>query len=1010
VVQPRACIALPLFLFAACAQHRPLTPTTSAPTEAVVVELDEGTGLAFDASRDGRWLVIDLLGQLWRVPADGGTAVPMTDAVRDGAEDREPAIAPDGRRVAFRGERGGRQGLWLLEADGSVRQLTQLANPDGYDGAAAWSPDGRSLAFTRLLLPDSAFPRPRSVLGILGGSGGVVRALALPGAVGPSVTEPAWHPDGRRVAVVARSNPRAPGGRIWLVDTAGGSATPLTDSVVHASGPAVSPTGDRIAYFAPDANGRIQVWVQGLEQSTPPPTRVTSHTDVTPTSIAWSRDGGRLLYGANGKLWSVARAGGAPVPIPFSARLSIRRQAGGLAPARFPQPGVSEPVRGFMGLSLSPDGRRIAMIALGALWVMDVGRSPREVARLPDDARYLSWAPDGAELAWSAGRLEHEDLFVTDLARGTTRRVTSLPGREALPAWSPDGRWIAFVQVAPQQEPRVRLASARGAVVSDTSGAQNLGPGHIDWTGSPAYAPVWSPDGSRILAPAPNYDAARPAQAQMLGLSGAASTVSLADSPIFVQWTAGALVYVRHARLWRLPFDSTGARGAPEPLGDAPALFPSVSASGDVLYVSEDGLVVRSSSGAERRLGWPLRYTPPVTGPLLIRNVRIIDGSGTPPSTPRDVLVERGRIARIEPAGTIRARADTLDAAGQFMIPGMMDLHAHIYAPELLPSALYFGITTMRDQGAPIGSVIAYSDAIAAGAYPGPRVSYGGFQFYSDWAFDAEDGQGIEPEADSAHVRRAVGLAAGLGAQHIKTRTFRRWDINARMVLEAHQRGLRTTGHCAHQLPLVAVGFDTKEHAAFCNGRDDAPIYSDLIRIYRAAGISVVPTVVYTGLAAKLDRPDYFESDRELAPFILPITSDDWMLRLDSVGRRRMAQTTIVARNVAAALVRAGVTIGTGTDVWQVPTAVHMELEELVAAGLTPIEAIRAATGDAARILGAERELGTIELGKRADLVLLTEDPTADIRNTRRISAVIQEGRVVNRAALRARYAAIRSP
>ena len=94
-------------------------------------------------------------------------------------------------------------------------------------------------------------------------------------------------------------------------------------------------------------------------------------------------------------------------------------------------------------------------------------------------------------------------------------------------------------------------------------------------------------------------------------------------------------------------------------------------------------------------------------------------------------------------------------------------------------------------------------------------------------------------------------------------------------------------------------------------------------------------------------------------------------------------------------------TIGTGTDVWQVPTAVHMELEELVAGGLSPAAALRAATSDAARIIGVERDLGTLERGKLADIVLLDANPLDDIRNTRRISAVIQAGRVVDRDSIR---------
>ena len=102
---------------------------------------------------------------------------------------------------------------------------------------------------------------------------------------------------------------------------------------------------------------------------------------------------------------------------------------------------------------------------------------------------------------------------------------------------------------------------------------------------------------------------------------------------------------------------------------------------------------------------------------------------------------------------------------------------------------------------------------------PGPRIAYGGFQFYSDWGIDEEQGRGIEPEADSGHVKRSVGLAQAFGAQHIKTRTFRRWDINARMIAEAHRRGMRATGHCATQLPLIAAGMDAKEHIGFCSTR-----------------------------------------------------------------------------------------------------------------------------------------------------------------------------------------------
>lgn len=220
---------------------------------------------------------------------------------------------------------------------------------------------------------------------------------------------------------------------------------------------------------------------------------------------------------------------------------------------------------------------------------------------------------------------------------------------------------------------------------------------------------------------------------------------------------------------------------------------------------------------------------------------------------------------------------------------------------------------------------------------------------------------------------------------------------------------MRATGHCAHQLPLVAAGMDAQEHAGFCPARGEAGIYDDIVQLFRAAGIAVVPTISYSAFAARMVRPDVAGTDAELAPFLPESSSFDWMVQLDPDARRGFARHAGVGRETARKLVRAGVTVGTGTDIWQMPSGVHMEMEELVAAGLSPLEAIRAATGSSARILGADRDLGTVAEGKLADLLVLEGDPTADIRNTRRIRSVIQGGRVVDRAGLRARFGADRA-
>jgi len=1007
---------LPLVLLAACA-----TSDGHQSTETISIDTREGTELSFDLSPADSTIVFDLFGQLWTLPAGGGAARPITDAVRDTAEDLDPAISPDGRSVVFRGERHGRTGLWLVDlASRKVRQLTQVGHPEEYEGDPAWSPDGRTIAFTHLGPRDSSNVRWYSRVQLLDVASGAIRDVTIDSTQRLQMRAPAWTPDGRRIAFVAAFPAKALGGRPWIVSAAGGRAIPLfRDSTMTAIAAAAAPDGRRMAVLARDSTQLLEVWVQNIDStSASPPARLTKNEHVASTRVRWTRDGSSLVYAADGKLRRVAATGGEPAPIEFNAHLSVTRPARRLPPARLVDTGTQVPARAFLGLALSPDGTRIGAIALGKLWILPVGGRARAVADVPFTARGLAWSPDGNEVAWSAGPFGEEDLFAANPNTGAMRRVTSLPGREALPSYSPDGRSIAFMHQKGDSGGALRIIDAHSpSAVSDTLKAKRVTAGAVGWTRSVIGVPQWSPASDAFLI-VDGSNPGSPITTTLVRMSGATDTIRQLDSPIFLQrLKSGVLSFVRHDRLWNVAFDGRVVQGTPHAVGDDAALYASAADDGTVLYISSDGLRLRSPSGAVRHLGWPITYAPPVAPPIVISNVRIVTGTDSArsaPSAPSDILIERGRIARIAPAGTIHSNANTIDAAGKFVMPGLVDLHAHTYRNDLLPAALYFGVTTVRDQGSSMAPLVAHADGISAGVTPGPRVAYGGFQFYSDWGIDEEQGRGIEPEADSGHVTRSVGLAQAFGAQHIKTRTFRRWDINARMIDEAHRRGMRATGHCALQLPLIVAGMDAKEHIGFCSTRgagspyvyNDMLLYDDQVQLLHAAGVSVVPTIIYMALAVRLsENPNALDADREAAPFI---SKDDfgWMLKVPKVERERMVLAGRDARATVAKLARAGVTFGTGTDVWQLPTAVHLELEELVAAGLTHAEAIRAATVSAARIIGVDGELGSIEKGKWADLVLLDADPLADIHNTRRISAVIQGGRIVDRAAIRSGFGA----
>jgi dipeptidyl aminopeptidase/acylaminoacyl peptidase len=320
-----------------------------------------------------------------------------------------------------------------------------------------------------------------------------------------NIRDPAWSPDGRTIYLVEprRSYPATvTGGALWSVDVAKGTRA-LVDSSLEILAPSPSPDGHSLAFVANDSVGKAQVWIRAL------PTggflTAADEAELTPRRLRWAGPD-TLLVVSGGRFRRLPVAGKETLEVPFVATVAFPRKVTPLPPRHFPAAGSRQPARGQTGLALAPDGSRAAMIALRRLWIIPIPTGePKEVARLPEGARDVDWAPTMDRVVYAAGSWGAEDLHLMELATGHDVQLTELPGREVVPQWSPDGRWIAFIRVASDSDPHLVVLPVNPDVpdVVDPSRGKDLGPiAAGEWTIGieSATMPTWRRDSRGLLA------------------------------------------------------------------------------------------------------------------------------------------------------------------------------------------------------------------------------------------------------------------------------------------------------------------------------------------------------------------------------------------------------------------------------------------------------------------------------------------------------------------------------
>ncbi|CAN5213582.1 amidohydrolase family protein [soil metagenome] len=957
------------------------------------VTVTRGTDMAVTVSPDGRTIVMCLQGVLWTLPAGGGTATRITDNLDDPAF---PDWSPDGRRIAFQSYMGGNYHIWTMRPDGSgLRQLT-FGRYD--DREPRYSPDGTRIAFSS----DRGGSYDVWVLDLR--DGGLSRWTRSP------VEEfaPTWSPDGTEVAfVVGREIPDpelAMGGeveldarRIQSVDAAGDRRTLVTESEGQILAPSWAPDGERIAYtLSQDTESHLMVSGR----------RVTHGEDVFPFPAQWlSPDS--LVYTADGRILRRDLGEDASRDVPFRARLSFDRP-----PYRFKDHGfdsrAAQPVRGVVSPALSPDGDSVAFVALNDLWAMPVGGQPRRLTRDPYVEAGPAWSPDGRYLAYSSDKAGTEDIWLRDLRTGRERRLTSSSGAEVAAAWSPDGDTIAFQD---QEGATYAVDVASGAV------RRVLVP---VWEPAP---PTWGPGGDTLALAAnvPYSDRFREGTSQILTLdvgTGSHRFVQplpfkslsnrVSSGPV---WSPDGrrMAFVIESRLWVMPVDSGGQPiGRPRRVTDEVAESPSWSGdSRHLLYLSNGALRLTSASGgAPRTVPLPLQWRPDVpTGRLVIHAGRLWDGQSRRLRRDVDVTLRANRIVGVGPhSDDAHDGVRVVDASNLTVMPGLWDAHVHqeLYRNFLgarqSRQLLAFGITDTVSMGDTAYEAVEDRESLASGARVGPRFFASG---------EPIDGSRIyynfmRPTTSAASFGRELSRPRALGYDIFKTYVRLPYDRQARGIAAAHRMGIPALSHYLY--PPVAFGQDGQSHITATQRLEisrsqtgGGHAYSDVIRLAAASGMSLSSTLFDSFTLLALDPG--LRSDPRVRGLYTPWQRDILAEEYAEATTTDQSDTRTALRRDVAVLRRVlrsggGVMAGTDIPLVDVGVSLHLNLRAMVRYGMTPYEALRTATAIPAEQIGVGDDLGTVEPGKLADLVVVGGNPLRDIDDAADVRMLTTNGRL----------------
>ncbi|WP_026376455.1 amidohydrolase family protein [Aestuariibacter salexigens] len=1017
----------------------------------VSINTDETTWSSLDITPDGKHFVFDMLGNIYIAGIDGGEARSLTN---DFAWDLHPTVSPDGKKVAFISDRDGLSNIWVMDIDGgNLRQVTK--EKKNLIHAPKWSPDGQYIVAMKGIMSSRSIPAGEIWLyHQSGGDGMKIKARPSGNREQNNIADPAFSPDGKYLYWTQNTVPgagfeynRDPLQGIFAI-TRYNRETGEEERYISGTGGAVVPTpspdGKHVAFIR-RIKDKTTLWVKDVQSGEEAPLFMGLERDMQEgfgtegyfSYFDWTPDSEHIMFWTAGKFHKLNVEDQTLATLNVSVNTELQyadavRFNVDVAPDEFD-------IKMVRWAQKSPDGKSVLFQALGKLYVRDIksGKTKRLTKQNDHDEYYPRYSHDGKKIVYTTWHdQELGSVRVVSARGGRGEVITDVAGHYVEPSFSTDDNMITYRRFTGGYLLDSRNSVEPGIYLHDLEEETNT---RIATSGR---EPHFAGNSERVYitesVPGTDYPET---QLVSVNLQGDDKRVHLYGGDMVREYRLSPdgqwVAFVHQYNAFVAPFADNGQKLNLGPKMTSLPVKQLSKRAGEYLTWSADSQTVGWFHGPyffERSLNQAFDFVAgaaedmpePVEEGLNLsfkqttdkpEGVKALVGGNVVTMRDADnvqevidngvVVIDGNRIVAVGSADEVSVpdNAMVIDTSGKTVIPGLIDTHAHGAQgrEELIPqqnwsqySNVAFGVTTIHDPSNDTTEIFAAAELQKAGKIVAPRIYSTGTILYGAEALGYK---AIVNNYEDAyfHVRRLKDV----GAISVKSYNQPRRDQRQQILKAARELGMMVVpeggGKFQQNISMLVDGHTGLEHAL--------PIargYDDLSALWGATKFGYTPTFVvsYGGMMGE----EYFYDRRE-------VWKNERLMRYTPyyiVDRRSIRRPTapdnqynhVAVAEYAKELRNRGVGVHIGAHGQREGLAAHWELDIMHQGGFTPWEALRGGTIDGARHLGMDADIGSIETGKLADLVVIDGDVLSDLSRSEYVTYTVLNGRVYDAATM----------